>query len=349
MRLMKTPRMVVPAIVRLVRVVCLASVCASSLLFGVRGASADALPVLSITQDSYDFGTVAQGTVVVHEFEVRNSGSADLVIHRIVPSCGCTAATVVSPTIKPGTSEKVRVAFDTSGFMGPKTKTVQIVTNDSQNTDRVLTLKGSVRSGFIVEPSRLSFGELSRSSTLSDRQRDVTIQLADGDALEISKASALSRYVTVSAVEKQARVVRARVEISPEAPRGEFRDRIIFELTGGRSATINVPVTATIAGDVRVSASTVSFGVVADREIVERRVQFENRAEAPVSIMSLTSSESAITPSYIEVQPGKQGVLVFKLDPTKMTNDIRGVVEVTTNHPTEGNLSINVTAVRPPR
>jgi hypothetical protein len=256
---------------------------------------------------------------------------------------------MVSPTVKPGTSEKIRVVFDTSGFMGPKTKTIQILTNDPQNSDKIFTLRGSILSSFKTEPARLVFGELSPSSPIVHRQREVAIELVSGDALEISKATTLSRYLTVTTIETEARRARARVEISPETPRGEFRDRVIFELKGSRSATINVPVVATIAGDVRLSASTVSFGVVDGTGLLEKRIQFENRANFPVSIQSLESSDSAVASYYVEVQTGKQGVLVVKLDPTRMGADLRSVVTLKTNHPTEGTLSLNVTAVRPPR
>ena len=336
--------MFAPALVRLVLGI---SVFGASLFSG--SVYADSRPALALPQDSYDFGSVAQGAVVTHEFEVKNVGSADLVIQRIVPSCGCTAATMVSPTVRPGTSEKIRVVFDTSGFMGPKTKTIQILTNDPQNSDKIFTLKGSILSSFKTEPARLVFGELSPASPSVDRQREVAIELVNGDSLEISKATTLSPFLTVTPIESGTRRVRARVEISPEAPRGEFRDRVIFELKGSRSATINVPVTATIAGDVRLSASTVSFGVVDGTGLLEKRIQFENRASFPVSIQSLESSDSAVATYYVEVQAGKQGVLVVKLDPTKMGGDLRGVVTLKTNHPTEGTLSLNVTAVRPPR
>lgn len=346
---MKILRMVVPVHVR---ASCRRLVFGLSLFFflgAVSPAHADARPSLALSHDSYDFGVVAQGTVVVHEFEVKNAGTADLVIERIIPSCGCTAATMVSPTVKPGASERIKVTFDTSGFMGPKTKTVQILTNDPQSSEQVLKLKGSVLSGVKVEPSRVSFGEISPSAPVSDRRREFSVELVNGDNLEIAKTSTLSRFLTVTPLETKGRRVTVQVEVAPNTPRGDFRDRVVVELTGGRSTTINVPVTAFIAGDIRLSSSTVSFGVVSGGTVIERRVQFENRSSAPISLNALESSEPAVEASFVEVQPGRQGVIVLRLDPTKMKGDLRGIVQVSTTHPTEAALSINVTAVRPPR
>ena len=49
-------------------------------------------PRMEIEPESYDFGTVKQNQKLVHDFEIKNSGSEDLVIGRISTTCGCTAA-----------------------------------------------------------------------------------------------------------------------------------------------------------------------------------------------------------------------------------------------------------------
>ncbi|MDR3109354.1 MAG: DUF1573 domain-containing protein [Planctomycetaceae bacterium] len=37
---------------------------------------------------TYDFGTVSVGDNCTNEFEIRNTGGGDLVIHKVVASCG---------------------------------------------------------------------------------------------------------------------------------------------------------------------------------------------------------------------------------------------------------------------
>jgi hypothetical protein len=311
--------------------------------------TAEARPVISLGTQVYDFGTVAQGAKVVHEFEIKNSGTADLVIQRLSPSCGCTATQLATPVVKPGATEKVRVTFDTSGFLGDKTKTVAISSNDSENPEKVFTLKGRVITGFSVEPSRVDFGEISPSSSLSSRQREITFSVAEGTELKITKISSLSNYLVASPVVTQENKAVVKVEILPTVPKGEFRDRIIFELDGGKRAAVNVPVNASVKGDLRLSPGTLSFGVVEGTQPLERRVQFENRGTRPVAIKEVSTSDSALSASMIQVQPGRQGVLVVKVDPRRVTGDLKATVDVQTDHPDETLLSLNVFGVQPPK
>ena len=303
----------------------------------------------SLSQDSYDFGSVPQGTVVVYEVDVKNSGTRDLIVERIAPSCGCTATNLASPVVKPGTSEKIRVSFDTSGFFGRKTKTVQITTNDPQSPERVFTITGTVVTGYAFEPSRLDFGEVSPSSPLASRQREVTFTVVDGSELKITKVASVSQSLVISPVSVQGKRATVKVELLPSAPKGAFRDRVIFEVDGGRQAAINVPVSATVVGDLRLSSTTVSFGVISGQEILEKRVQFENRGVHPLQVQSITSSDPAVSASLLEVQPGRQGVLVIKVDPQKVHTDIKATVALATNHPSEALLSLNVFGIQPPK
>ena len=314
-----------------------------------REAIAEAHPVISLSSNSYDFGTVAQGTKVVHEFEVKNTGNADLVIQRVSPSCGCTATQLASPIIKPGASEKMRVTFDTSGFMGDKTKSVLIASNDSTNPELVVTIKGQVLSSYTVEPSRVDFGEISPSSPPDARQRQVAFSVAEGSDLKITKVTSLSKYLVASPVSTQANRATVTIEILPTAQLGEFRDRVIFELDGGRRASVNVPVNASVKGDLRLNPGAVSFGVLEGQTPLERRIQFENKGRNPVTIESITTSNPAVSASMVTVQPGRLGVLVVKVDPRRVSGDLKETVEVRTNHPTESLLALNVFGVQPPK
>lgn len=310
---------------------------------------AEGRPVISLGTQVYDFGSVAQGAKVVHEFEIKNSGTADLIIQRLSPSCGCTATQLTTPVVRPGATEKVRVTFDTSGFLGDKTKTVLIASNDSESPEKVFTLKGRVVTGFSVEPSRVDFGEISPSLPLSARQREITFSVAEGTELKITKISSLSNYLVASPVVTQENKAVVKVEILPTVPKGEFRDRIIFELDGGKRAAVNVPVNASVKGDLRLSPATLSFGVVEGTQPLERRVQFENKGTKPVAIKDISTSDSALSASMIQVQPGRQGVLVVKVDPRRVTGDLKATVDVQTDHPSETLLSLNVFGVQPPK
>jgi hypothetical protein len=318
-------------------------------LVSIAEVSAEDKPRALLSEMSFDFGSVAQGTKVVREIEIKNTGTADLIIQRVSPSCGCTATAVSSPTVKPGASEKIKITFDTSGFFGPKKKTVAIVTNDPENSERVFLLTGNVATGVSTTPTKVEFGDVSPSARASDRIKEVSLEVDEGSSLEVSQVGTLSKHLKVSPFVKQGRKATAKVELLPSAPKGDFRDRVVFEFVDDRRAPVNVPVTASVKGDLRVSPSTVSFGVVEGTQVLERRVRFENKSTQKVAVRSIRSSDPAVTASVVEVEPGKQGVVIVKVDPSRVRGDLKATVELNTSHPTENQIVLNVYGVQPPK
>ena len=98
----------------------------------------------------YQFGTINQGDVVVHEFKFKNNGKRDLIIRKTSASCGCTAVEV-QKIIKPGETGTIKVTFNSTGKKGNQNKSVTIITNipgkDSKKRDKnriILRMKGTV-------------------------------------------------------------------------------------------------------------------------------------------------------------------------------------------------------------
>jgi hypothetical protein len=91
----------------------------------------------------YDFGTIAEGEVIEHLFNFKNTGQAPLVISNIQASCGCTSPDWTKTPIKPGDEGFVKVVFNSEGKSGVQSPTVTIQANTSPNVTR-LRLKGTV-------------------------------------------------------------------------------------------------------------------------------------------------------------------------------------------------------------
>ena len=109
------------------------------------GAGTEAGPRLAIPEATWDFGTIKDGDVVTKKIEVLNTGSADLKINRLWPSCKCTSATTSKKVIKPGGSAVITVRFEAEGYRGRVTNYIQVKTNDySSRADRIV-LKCTVR------------------------------------------------------------------------------------------------------------------------------------------------------------------------------------------------------------
>ncbi len=101
------------------------------------------IEVISKGGTTFDFGVIIQGESVIHQFELKNTGNADLVIGAANASCGCTVPKFSKEPIAPGKTGKVEVAFASSGREGKQMKTVTLLTN-AQPGSLTLTIVANI-------------------------------------------------------------------------------------------------------------------------------------------------------------------------------------------------------------
>jgi|TARA_B110000305_G_scaffold47933_1_gene51375 hypothetical protein len=100
-------------------------------------------PYIEMLETSFDFGEIHQGESVTHEFILKNSGDADLIITAAKGSCGCTVPEWPKSPISEGEEAVIKVTFNSTGKSGKQNKTVTLVTNSIPNT-KVITINGNV-------------------------------------------------------------------------------------------------------------------------------------------------------------------------------------------------------------
>ncbi|MGL4583448.1 MAG: DUF1573 domain-containing protein [Flavobacterium sp.] len=99
-------------------------------------------PVIKFDRTTHDFGNILNNEAVTTEFEITNTGKADLIIINASASCGCTVPEYQKTPIKPGETSKLTVKFQT-GAEGQQQKTVTLVTN-TEKAEEILTIKANV-------------------------------------------------------------------------------------------------------------------------------------------------------------------------------------------------------------
>ena len=60
-------------------------------------------------------------------------------------SCGCTAAVVSDNSIKPGQDGSIKVDFDTKNRSGRNSKSITVVSNDTKEPNKVITIYADVQ------------------------------------------------------------------------------------------------------------------------------------------------------------------------------------------------------------
>jgi hypothetical protein len=100
-------------------------------------------PNIEMLETSYNFGEIQQGESVTHDFILKNTGDADLLVSAAKGSCGCTVPEWPKTPIAKGEEAAIKVTFNSAGRSGKQNKTVTLVTNAIPNT-KVLTINGNV-------------------------------------------------------------------------------------------------------------------------------------------------------------------------------------------------------------
>lgn len=92
----------------------------------------------------HDFGKVKEGEVVSYNFTFQNKGTQPLIIKDVKTSCGCTAAVVSEKNLSPGKSGSIKVDLDTSNRQGRMSRTVTVVSNDTNDPNKIITIIADV-------------------------------------------------------------------------------------------------------------------------------------------------------------------------------------------------------------
>ena len=101
-------------------------------------------PIIAFNKKLLDFGKVKQGDKAFFVFQIRNDGKRELVIRTTKTSCGCTDSKPENSKLQPGESCKLKVSFNTHGFLGKQEKTVTIISNDPKNPVTLLKIQATV-------------------------------------------------------------------------------------------------------------------------------------------------------------------------------------------------------------
>lgn len=91
----------------------------------------------------FDFGEVKEGSIVTHDFLLKNIGKKPIFIQSAVSTCGCTVPEISKEPVLPDSSTIIHVTFDTKGKTGEQEKPVTVLTN-GYPAKYVVILKGSV-------------------------------------------------------------------------------------------------------------------------------------------------------------------------------------------------------------
>ena len=116
-----------------------------------------AAPGALVFESEYTFGTVPDGTIVLHDFIIKNNKDVIVKINNVKPGWGCTAVSF-DREIQPGGQGIIKIKVKTDGYGGRTLKKkIKVLTDDLAMPTLYLTIQGAVEKVVDITPKSLVF------------------------------------------------------------------------------------------------------------------------------------------------------------------------------------------------
>lgn len=310
---------------------------------------------LVFDQESLDLGTVTQNELKNFEFTFKNTGKAPVVIKEAKRSCGCTQAKiavegsdkVLEPvehdqntwvTVPAGGKAVIKAEFDPKGKVGSQSKTITLLSNDSDRSDIVLTFTVLVEATVVVEPTVLNFGTVERGTTkmlkLTVAGRtpdfaatDATVTL--GELFDIKKGETHE----VERGGKKLRATEFEITFKANGKSGRASDQLNIRTNDPREPMKQVSMTYNIQGVLAAEPTQLSLSAAKPGEPMSGELILKHR------------KDQAFKVTKVETAPIAAGAAVpeFKLEfePVDAANTTKWRIKASTTAPTD-RPSVNV-------
>ena len=128
------------------------------LAVGVLGLAGFAAPIIDADNEVWDVAIQTE-SLIAHTFTLSNAGDETLIITDVIPSCGCTTATLETYELEPGQSVELPITIDTTGFRGRVLRVIDIFSNDPSNPIFTLTINIDAPEAGELTPSKLELAD----------------------------------------------------------------------------------------------------------------------------------------------------------------------------------------------
>ena len=145
-------------------------------------------------ETTYDFGTVLEGSEVIHNFKFKNEGNGTLEITNLLPSCGCTVAFKSNDTVKPGEYGEISLRFDTSGREGKTNKEVIVIFKNNDTKELELKLYGIIKPIFDLSPDYVAFGMITEEKN-PEIKVEITANPNINEDIKIKEIMTFQKYI----------------------------------------------------------------------------------------------------------------------------------------------------------
>jgi hypothetical protein len=302
-------------------------------------------------ETAYDFGTVQQGSKIVHGFAIHNRTLVPITVQGLEFSMpGMTARFV--PLIAPGRDRSIAIEWDTSHVAGEIEGQAIVHFGDTSQAPVTLRLKGVVQPPLEILPFPAIFLSAFQGEDSERRLRIVNHQ-AQPTVLSLSQPSIKHFTATLMELER-GKTYEVVAKIPPDVLPGRYDEELSLSTNEPKAATLTIPVHLFVKSNLYANPDVIDFGLVSadamrkDPAIRESLTQtfLVKKRDGVFAITKITSELEALE---LRKDPPHGGSSTYRIDvalnPQKIkAGKLEGSIEIDTDDKDFPKIRIPVTA-----
>lgn len=290
-------------------------------------------PRIQFATPVFDFGKLAAGDSVRHNFVFTNTGGSVLEINQVKPGCGCTTAGTWDRRVEPGKTGTIPIQFNATTTSGSVWKSILVNCNDVTQSNVFLQIKGTIWTPVSITPASAYFNLTSEATTNDTRILKIVSNLDEPLTLEepVTTNQAFSATLTPLVAGKE---YELKVTARPELITGYVNSSVTLKTSAAKVPLLKIPVIAVVQPAVSVVPSIVMLPASPSAATAPPSVMIRNIGSKPLVLSEPAVNLNGAELDVQELQTGK----VFRLT-LKIPSDVqvppgqRFEASIKSNHP----------------
>ena len=257
-------------------------------------------PAILFPETTYDFGTVTQGTKILHHFTVNNNTSSPVTLLGLEFSMpGMTGR--FRPLILSGVDRSLAIEWDTTHVAGVIEGQAIVHFGDASHVPVALRLKGVVQPPIEILPQPAIFLSEFQGEDIERRVQIINHQ-QQSTVLSLPQVSSKHFTATLSQIER-GRVYEVIVKIPPSVAPGHYDEELSVSTNDSKLDKLTIPVHLFVKPDLYANPDSVDFGLISADRIQKDRALSDR-----------------FTQTFLVTKRDRQFAI------TKVTSDVEGLV-----------------------
>jgi len=248
--------------------------------------------------------------------------------------------------IPPGGEGEIKAVLRTKGRSGTTKKRITVMSNDPETPNLSLEISGEIIVDVAVKPRHLSFGQVGKGESVS---REFELKVNEPDKVKIVEVTVSDEKFALKRIEGEpSGDSKYSIELTDTKTIGRVTGKVLIKLEGSDNASIEVPIRATVVGDLRYSRSV--YFNKRDGEFPEREVVFSRRSGKPVTVKNAEDPDGHLKVRVATPKGEKAIIKVTVKDPEQdYKKPVRGKLKVGVQDADEPVVEIRYTITDRPR